>query len=86
MRSDQVSVIPDELKSIYNYVMPDPIEGWLIDKSVNTSIFGNNIQVFDLSNLIIWFNAKIKSNDTYEKMVKVLCKLVACIQFDRAIS
>lgn len=67
LRSDQVSVIPDELKSIYNYVMPDPIEGWLINKSVNTSIFGNNIQVFDLSNLIIWFNAKIKSNDTYEK-------------------
>lgn len=67
LRSDQVSVIPDELKSIYNYVMPDPIEGWLIDKSVNTAIFGNNIQVFDLSNLIIWFNAKIKSNDRYEK-------------------
>ena len=75
LRSDQVSVIPDELKSIYNYVMPDPIEGWLINKSVNTSIFGNNIQVFDLSNLIIWFNAKIKSNDTYEKMVKGIMQI-----------
>ena len=65
LKSDSSDPIPSELMGLYNHVMPQTIQSWMIDKEINNAVFGNTLQVFALGNMIDWFNNKIKSNDTY---------------------
>lgn len=65
LKSDSLNPIPAELMELYNHVMPETIQSWMIDKDIDYSVFGNTLQVFALTNMADWFNAKIKSSDTY---------------------
>lgn len=65
LKSDYSNPIPLELMDLYNHVMTDTIQSWMIDMDIDYTLFGNTLQVFAIDNMIDWFNSKIKSNDTY---------------------
>lgn len=67
LSSDHTSKIPTVLKGIYNYVMTETIQSWTINENIEATIFGDTLKTFNLNNIINWFNAKIKSSDTYYK-------------------
>ena len=65
LKSDALGPIPIELMELYNHVMENTIQSWMINQNIDYSKFGNTLQVFALNDLIAWFNIKIQSLDTY---------------------
>lgn len=66
LRSDHTDRIPSVLKGIYNYVMTESLQSWMIDADIDATIFGDTLNAFNMSSIILWFNNKIKSFDTYK--------------------
>lgn len=67
LKSDHSSRIPETLKSIYNSVNTDTIQGVLMDERVEASTFGNTLETFDLKKMIDTLNTYIKSDTTIIK-------------------
>lgn len=63
--SDASDPIPEELMTLRNHVMTNTLQSLMMDSEIETSVFGNTLQVFALTGMIEWFNKKIKSTDTY---------------------